>query len=450
MGRYIFSLIFSIAAVLSLRSQWVQVPSGVSDSLTAITAVEGAFYVAGKTGTFLRSFDMGLTFTPTPGYDPGIVPGEESKGFTQLSFFDSLHGFGSSDIGSPVQPQVTYDGGITWNTSNHLGQIVVAINDSDAISFRGGPAITYSYPEGLLQEELFPIVVDIDSMCPPPPGLNTCFFYIYNGDTVGFTVGSTSWALASGDRLTTYYAGNYFNSWHVKRANIIAGDTVIFRSWISELYTSFDKGGTWSYTGIYPFDPFSNSGMHWIYSNLGFTVGPNGQIAQTSNGGIGWNIIPTPTTEHLNDIHFINDQQGWAVGENGTIIGTNDGGQTWFLENSGVTDHLSAIASDDQAVIIIGHNGTILRRDLTVSVPEASDANQISIMIVDPSGKRLRITSDLPIANVQLLDVTGRLLVDEKVNGTNSYSVSVPAGGIFVCTVRSGDGSQVSQRIFVP
>jgi len=161
-------------------------------------------------------------------------------------------------------------------------------------------------------------------------------------------------------------------------------------------------------------------------------------------------MISTPSTEHLNDIHFINDQQGLAVGENGTILGTNDGGQSWFLENSGVTDHLSAIASDDQAVIIIGHNGTILRRDLTVAVPDVIDAYQISITVVDPIGKRLRISSELPIEIVQLLDVTGRLLIEEKANGTNSYSVSVPAGGIFVCTVRSGDGSQVSQRIFVP
>ena len=453
MGRYIFPLIFSIGAVLSLRAQWVQVPSGVSDSLTAITAVEGAFYVAGGNGVFLRSFDGGNSFVATPGYGPifGV------HAFGHLTFFDQITGFGAG-VGWGGGLQKTTDGGMSWdppsfNDQSAVTPMVIALNDSDLVLFRSGAAMQFSYNTGqVLFESMIDIYVDIDSICPPSPW---CQYETLGDDTLTLQGGSYGWTLTSPDRGNSISSGYFPYTGYVLMTEQIGPDTVFHLSLSGSaqfsLFRSLDRGISWNigypvphYISIY------RSGMYWSNANNGSICTSYGRIFITNNAGQSWDSIPTPTTEHLNDIHFTNDQQGWAVGENGTIIATIDGGQTWFLENSGVSEDLTAIASDDQAVIIIGHNGTILRRDLTVAIPEPADADQISITVADPIGKRLLITSDLPIEEVQLLDVTGRLLIDEKAIGSSSHSITAPSSGIFLCLVRSGKGTLIGRRIVVP
>lgn len=54
-------------------------------------------------------------------------------------------------------------------------------------------------------------------------------------------------------------------------------------------------------------------------------------------------IIPTSTTEHLNDVDFINPQTGFAVGENGSMVKTIDGGDTWTILNLNTADDLKKV-----------------------------------------------------------------------------------------------------------
>lgn len=64
--------------------------------------------------------------------------------------------------------------------------------------------------------------------------------------------------------------------------------------------------------------------------------------------------------EIVNDIKFIDNQIGYTVGQNGLILKTTDGGQNWLEEESFVTNNLNEIYINLNNVYIVGDSGTIL------------------------------------------------------------------------------------------
>jgi hypothetical protein len=434
MSRTIILLI-TILSVREVRSQWVLVPSGITDSLTAITAIDGAFYVAGVNGVFLRSFDGGNGFDAMSN-----TPTGPWNSFTHLTFFDDLEGFASN----PEYPGAlhrTTDGGQNWfpfSFGNGNTMLVEAINSNYAIICKGAPASLNS--NGILtNENLVSLQYDLLSTCCPP----SWQYDIVGIDTVGYFIGSIGWILTTIDRGNNIESGSFPESSYLVQVEHISGDTVVIRDIPGRVYFSYNRGLSWQTGQSTP--GWGNSGMGWLNSELGFVFNDNGEMYNTINAGQSWTQTPTPTPEHLNDIHFINDQQGWAVGENGTIIASIDGGQSWFLEESGVNSDLLAIASDDQAVIIVGHDGIILRRDLTVSAPEITTASQIHV-VVDRSARSIRVNSQLPVKALQVFDLTGR---EHSVTRLDEDFI-LPSSGLFICHIHLADGTSTSKRIVMP
>ena len=84
----------------------------------------------------------------------------------------------------------------------------------------------------------------------------------------------------------------------------------------------------------------------------GLVVGRYGRILRTSDGGVTWTNVPSPTSAHLNAISFTEENThsgalydtredvGWAVGDSGTIIRTDDRGYTWSDETNNVIQKL--------------------------------------------------------------------------------------------------------------
>jgi photosystem II stability/assembly factor-like uncharacterized protein len=73
-----------------------------------------------------------------------------------------------------------------------------------------------------------------------------------------------------------------------------------------------------------------------LFDGIGWIVGgltEKGILLRTSEDGSKWQQVPTSTSETLFDIHM-NSQQGWIVGAKGTILHSNDKGQTWDREKS--------------------------------------------------------------------------------------------------------------------
>src|SRR5205814_7178860 len=77
-------------------------------------------------------------------------------------------------------------------------------------------------------------------------------------------------------------------------------------------------------------------GVSFVDATHGWTVGNNGTILVTGNGGATWTGQTSGTTNSLLDVSFVDVSRGWAVGFSGTIRVTTNGGATWTGQTPGV------------------------------------------------------------------------------------------------------------------
>lgn len=71
------------------------------------------------------------------------------------------------------------------------------------------------------------------------------------------------------------------------------------------------------------------------------------------------------TTVNLHKVKFLDDKHGIIVGNMGAIMETDDGGRTWKeTPNIVTTMMLNSVAMSDKAYVVVGNNGTIIRREI--------------------------------------------------------------------------------------
>jgi len=75
-------------------------------------------------------------------------------------------------------------------------------------------------------------------------------------------------------------------------------------------------------------------------------VGERGHVLLSSDYGVSWRFIETPTRATLTAVYFADAVNGWAVGHDGVVLRTSDGGMSWQhqyteggLENSFLDVH---------------------------------------------------------------------------------------------------------------
>jgi photosystem II stability/assembly factor-like uncharacterized protein len=136
----------------------------------------------------------------------------------------------------------------------------------------------------------------------------------------------------------------------------------------------------WACTGGSPYDTSyilhtANGGSNWfiqyisnsptslvyygalyaVDSNIIYAGGFNGATAnltKTTNGGINWTVIPTPTNMGIDDMQFMNKDSGWVcenVGFGPDVRTTTDGGLTWIVRTNG-------IAAQTQKIFFLNYN----------------------------------------------------------------------------------------------
>jgi photosystem II stability/assembly factor-like uncharacterized protein len=103
------------------------------------------------------------------------------------------------------------------------------------------------------------------------------------------------------------------------------------------------------------------SGCVFGFRGAAFIAGDGGLIMSAVAPYTSWSIANTGVTENLHCIRPENERM-IAVGDNGTILSTNDG-VTWTKENSGTTQNLNSVWSDanfNGDWVACGNNGTVL------------------------------------------------------------------------------------------
>lgn len=87
----------------------------------------------------------------------------------------------------------------------------------------------------------------------------------------------------------------------------------------------------------------TNSNLTSVFftdENNGYTVGSDGIIMKTTNGGDSWTFQNSGTNAKLTSVFFADSQTGYVVGYNGVILKTMDGGNIWSMQ---VTDTLDVL-----------------------------------------------------------------------------------------------------------
>jgi len=128
------------------------------------------------------------------------------------------------------------------------------------------------------------------------------------------------------------------------------------------IFYSADGGTTWI-----PQSTGEMSGrlcsVHFIDENTGWSVGTNGTVLYTNDGGDNWNTQTSNTNANLESVSFADAQNGWAVGARfpgGKIVRTADGGATWTEQT--VDERLISVCFvTAQSGWAVGENGILLK-----------------------------------------------------------------------------------------
>lgn len=132
------------------------------------------------------------------------------------------------------------------------------------------------------------------------------------------------------------------------------------------ILTTQDGGESWSAQSIGRSTSlqaviFADMQNGWLLENI---TGYNGvgRIHHTNNGGSSWSQQYQGTAyTYLYGLSFLNENRGWVVGSKGVILYTDDGGVSWVSQTSNTTAQLNSVQFvDDNTGWIVGDNGVIL------------------------------------------------------------------------------------------
>lgn len=84
-------------------------------------------------------------------------------------------------------------------------------------------------------------------------------------------------------------------------------------------------------------------GVTFTSANTGYAVGEAGVILKTTNSGVNWTVLTSGTTTNLLDVFFVDANNGYAVGWNGIVLKTVNGGTNWTTSGSGINTNTNLL-----------------------------------------------------------------------------------------------------------
>jgi len=206
--------------------------------------------------------------------------------------------------------------------------------------------------------------------------------------------------------------------------------------------------------------------VHFTDNNTGWIVGVRDTILKTTDGGENWNPQTSGTTSSLVSVHFTDNNTGWAVGESGTILNTTDGGTIWTSQASGITDILRSVHfADNINGWAVGYGGKILKTTnggVTFvedeEIDEVPTEYKLSNNFPDPFNPSTKLRYSVPQSSqiqIKIFDILGNeietLVNEEKPIGTYEivwYAENLPSG-VYFYRLQAGDFVEIKKMILL-
>lgn len=189
----------------------------------------------------------------------------------------------------------------------------------------------------------------------------TKFFFAKNG--LGFAIGEGGAFFAMQDDKKTWkrlpsparylmFDGTFTGDSH--GVVVGAGGSILFTE---------DSGLSWNRASIFGEPNSKLNSVFFINQKNGWTVGAQGVILQTVNGGKIWRGQKSNVEKDLTDVFFNSPAEGWAVGDEGMILRTATAGNVWTTVQSNTKHRLERIFFVGRKGFAVGFGGTILAYD---------------------------------------------------------------------------------------
>lgn len=382
---------------------WSSLVSGTPNHLVAVSAINiDTCYVAGSSGTILKTTDGGLTWInqPTP----------TSQTLYGMDFINSNNGFAVGDNGALLK---TTNGGVTWTSITATTQSLRSVKYFNSMQ----AVITGA-----------------------------------NGLIIKTTDGGVTWSPVSTGTSSNIY-GLRFTSPTDGYATCFSGD----------ILKTTDGGTTWtpSSTGVSTqLNTISFSG-----ASNGVVVGASGVIRRTTDGGVTWSTVTMPSisSDFLHSHGFLTPSNGFVTGGNigtnvGIILETTDGGLTWVAYYPGTPRLCNVDFPDIFTGYAVGLNGTILKFKINGGVGITETTQQKPVELTAFPNPTVNYTSiDLTSLNIhgtiyfELFDATGKLLRSEKHANADMLKIEREElkSGVYFYNVNSKDKTEGTGKIII-
>lgn len=321
--KFFTILLVFVLSNTSIYPQWQIQNSGTTEILNDVAVLnQTTAIVVGENGTILKTTDNGLNWV--------AKNSGGSFDFNAVSFRDEQNGIA---VGNSAF-NLTTDGGESWLAANfNENALTISYrywsgNSNVIIGCDSGTVFYSSNGGNSWYDPLF-----FPYMLPQPiravgfnyitPGSPTAYAATTPSTAVNFSFPSNEWNFFTNPIYPPldYITGGEFYDLN----QFLIGFQATAGYFSPFLLKRIDSDTTWQmnfYIIPQSYIPRDIKGMNEIL----FICGINGKIFKSTNGGDNWFEQYTNITEHLNAIDFINDTIGYSVGNNGTILFTSNGG----------------------------------------------------------------------------------------------------------------------------
>lgn len=303
----IFLLLIFTPAFVS--SQWVQVNTGISNTLNSVFFINGnTGYIAGM-NIILKSTDAGETWSEQT---------HSTENFS-IIFINDQNGF----LGNSNGISKTTNGGNTWAniySSNQIRKIksandlLIAVGTDNTILKSVDSGNTWQ--DINIQNQINTNWFEVEIISPTT--------YYVTGDEGKFFItndAGVSWIDRSTGMPNPFFAISFIN----QNTGWLTGCCGMY-------FKTSDAGVNWT-PEFYITKGYSISKSIFLNNDTGYFVADAGKILRTFNSGESWDSLISGTTNDLKDIFFLNENVAFTVGTFGTILKTTNGGGTGFPIN---------------------------------------------------------------------------------------------------------------------